>query len=447
MPGTPLVVINPAPDIKGMAVADLRGIAASIGLGNRSQERFSVPGFFTPPGILTEPMPALDPTTRIQTLPQIISSNLFQTIPTMPNNQRIVPDNLTDITNSISKPLQSVLEKDHHSIRGTVPIEKNRLIIKPNKLLIEDTPLVSGLLPSTEPIKPITVLLKSKSDKPLISNQSPDESLINSSLPQPPNAIAAQKEASLEACSKPQEAYSLPADIPVSFSKNNAALPILTVETPSTNGFIVYPHAIATLSDEKTDSSINSDKIEVNTTALPRASSPIEQIIPAFIHSKSVDGTRQISLELSPEALGRVDILIVQPNDGPTVVTITVSHQHTLDLLRADQDQLSQALDRSGLPSEHRVFSFHLAEAPSKVDTPIVLSPQPSHADERSSVTDGQSQSSFGQSTGSDNQRRPSLVRTPYTISHSANSDATWGNDAGDPQQADADLYCLNITA
>jgi hypothetical protein len=90
-------------------------------------------------------------------------------------------------------------------------------------------------------------------------------------------------------------------------------------------------------------------------------SAPADQIAPVLLRLTTTDGARQISLQLTPHALGRVDIAVDQPQNGPVTVKLTAERPETLVLLQQDQSQLSHALDRAGLPAENRVISFHLA--------------------------------------------------------------------------------------
>lgn len=90
------------------------------------------------------------------------------------------------------------------------------------------------------------------------------------------------------------------------------------------------------------------------------AGSPADQVMPAIIRLSSADGGRRISLQLTPTDLGLVDIRIDQPKDGPVIVTLTVQHPRTLELLQRDFAQLSQTLDRAGLSGEGRQVSLSL---------------------------------------------------------------------------------------
>jgi hypothetical protein len=69
----------------------------------------------------------------------------------------------------------------------------------------------------------------------------------------------------------------------------------------------------------------------------------------------------QISIRLTPDALGRVDITISRPPDGTARIALSVERPETLAALRSDQTSLHQALDRAGIPPESRMVTIELA--------------------------------------------------------------------------------------
>jgi hypothetical protein len=90
----------------------------------------------------------------------------------------------------------------------------------------------------------------------------------------------------------------------------------------------------------------------------------------------ALDGGTQITVQLSPQSLGRVDIRIDRAPDGLAQVSLTVARPETLALLVRDQTQLNDALDRAGVPGDQRVLSFHLApaDAGSQTAPPVAAS-------------------------------------------------------------------------
>ncbi len=146
-------------------------------------------------------------------------------------------------------------------------------------------------------------------------------------------------------------------------------------------------------------SPITTDVATPTTVATGTPASPSEHIAPVVIQLSAADGARHISLQLTPHALGRIDIEVDQPKTGPVTVQLTAEHPETLDMLKRDQAQLNQALDRAGVPSEHRVITFHVAAPAAEVATPqtAATSPTPTQA----STSGGPGGSfSFGQSNG-----------------------------------------------
>jgi len=85
--------------------------------------------------------------------------------------------------------------------------------------------------------------------------------------------------------------------------------------------------------------------------------------VPALVSLGGGQGTRQVTVRLDPAELGRLQIRLVQPKDGPAQVTVTAERPQTLDLLVRDQARLSRALDQAGVPAEGRSVTFHLAGA------------------------------------------------------------------------------------
>ena len=98
-------------------------------------------------------------------------------------------------------------------------------------------------------------------------------------------------------------------------------------------------------------------------TANHTTASPSTQVAQVLVKLSAADGTRRISLQLTPTGLGRVDIRLDQPPDGPARITLTAEHPQTLVALQRDETGLSLALDRAGLAGEGRVVVYHLAAA------------------------------------------------------------------------------------
>jgi hypothetical protein len=85
-------------------------------------------------------------------------------------------------------------------------------------------------------------------------------------------------------------------------------------------------------------------------------------LAPALLSlSSGQDGTRQMTLRLSPAELGTVQVRIDRTVDGPASVAITADRPDTLEMLRQDQPALQRMLDQAGVPTEGRTLSFHAA--------------------------------------------------------------------------------------
>lgn len=90
---------------------------------------------------------------------------------------------------------------------------------------------------------------------------------------------------------------------------------------------------------------------------------PAVQVVPVLIHLASAEAGGQVTLQVSPAALGQIDIRIDRPADGPVQVAISVHRPETLALLQSDRHQLIEALDRGGLKSTDRIVTLQLAAA------------------------------------------------------------------------------------
>ena len=70
------------------------------------------------------------------------------------------------------------------------------------------------------------------------------------------------------------------------------------------------------------------------------------------------------TIQITPVELGRVDIRIERPADGPATIQLVAERPETLSRLIHDQSQLQQALDQAGVPQAGRVLDFSLAPPP-----------------------------------------------------------------------------------
>lgn len=134
----------------------------------------------------------------------------------------------------------------------------------------------------------------------------------------------------------------------VSWSRGDAA----STATPS-------PVAVQALSAH--DLSKTGASATTTASEAPAAISPTPQIAPVLVRLASAGAPGQISIRLTPEALGRVDITITRPPEGAARIVLSVERPETLLALRNDQVALSQALDRAGIPSIGRNISIELA--------------------------------------------------------------------------------------
>lgn len=161
-----------------------------------------------------------------------------------------------------------------------------------------------------------------------------------------------------------------------------------------------------------------------NPGSAAEAAKPASQVATAFVTLGASRGTRQVSIRLDPEELGRVEIRIEQGGTSAARVTLTADRSQTLDLLMRDQAQLHHALDQAGIPAEGRAVTFHLA-APANTPSPAATDATGTGGSFAGTGTSsGDSQGSGGRQGGA----RPD--GTPQNTSHSAGGDATGSETA-----------------
>ena len=104
----------------------------------------------------------------------------------------------------------------------------------------------------------------------------------------------------------------------------------------------------------------------------PVGKAPAEQLGQVLVSiARDPAGARHMTLQLQPDALGRLQIQVDQAPDAPTRVRISAERPETLALLQRDAPQLQRALDQAGVPREAIMLSFHAAPA-------VATSPQAS---------------------------------------------------------------------
>lgn len=109
----------------------------------------------------------------------------------------------------------------------------------------------------------------------------------------------------------------------------------------------------------------------VQRTAVPN--SPASQVAQAIIEpvkvvmsnpTQAATASHVTTIQITPVELGRVDIRIERPADGPATIQLVAERPETLSRLIHDQSQLQQALDQAGVPQAGRVLDFSLAPPP-----------------------------------------------------------------------------------
>jgi hypothetical protein len=102
------------------------------------------------------------------------------------------------------------------------------------------------------------------------------------------------------------------------------------------------------------------ERLDGSAVADPR---PGAHIVAAAMRLVAMGGGRSVTLSLSPEELGNVEIRVSRDGAGAAAVAVTVQRPETLALLRSDAPGLQAAFDRAGLTVAERHVTLHLAAA------------------------------------------------------------------------------------
>ncbi len=89
--------------------------------------------------------------------------------------------------------------------------------------------------------------------------------------------------------------------------------------------------------------------------------SPATQQVMVQIQQK-LNGGSQLSVQLTPVELGRVDVRVTIKADGVAQTVVTVDRPETLSLLQKDASHLERALQQAGLNANQENMSFNLRE-------------------------------------------------------------------------------------
>lgn len=92
-----------------------------------------------------------------------------------------------------------------------------------------------------------------------------------------------------------------------------------------------------------------------------RAQSAVEQVSLHISHMVK-SGDDQLTLKLSPEDLGTVEVKLNISSDKKVTATVKADNQSTLDLLKQDADKLQQALQDAGLQADANGLQFSLRD-------------------------------------------------------------------------------------
>ncbi|HBM90882.1 MAG TPA: hypothetical protein DD400_03270, partial [Rhodospirillaceae bacterium] len=88
---------------------------------------------------------------------------------------------------------------------------------------------------------------------------------------------------------------------------------------------------------------------------------PAEQIA-VQINKMAKDGKEEMTINLRPPELGKVQVKLAFSSDGRVQVMVTADNQNALDLLMKDQSSLHKALQEAGLQTDSSSLEFSLNE-------------------------------------------------------------------------------------
>jgi flagellar hook-length control protein FliK len=100
------------------------------------------------------------------------------------------------------------------------------------------------------------------------------------------------------------------------------------------------------------------------TATLSILAPPSEQLVRVLVSvSNTPPGTTHLTLQLRPDALGELNIVIDRTPESPTHIRIEATRPETLALLQRDTTQLQHALERAGVGHDAMTVTFHAAPA------------------------------------------------------------------------------------
>ncbi|MDP9097056.1 MAG: flagellar hook-length control protein FliK, partial [Pseudomonadota bacterium] len=107
-----------------------------------------------------------------------------------------------------------------------------------------------------------------------------------------------------------------------------------------------------------------------DTPAAQLAQAVAEPVKVALAAAPQPGAPRILTIHLTPSDLGRVEIRIERPTNGPAKVELAVERPETLQRLLHDQPQLQQALDQAGIPAAGRTIQFSLSNENGSAPSP-----------------------------------------------------------------------------
>ncbi len=91
---------------------------------------------------------------------------------------------------------------------------------------------------------------------------------------------------------------------------------------------------------------------------------PVSEQVHVAIRKASGDGIDQLTIQLDPAELGRVEVKMLRAQDGQTQISFTVDKPETFDSLSRDARMLERSLQEAGIKADTGSMQFNLRQQP-----------------------------------------------------------------------------------
>ena len=179
----------------------------------------------------------------------------------------------------------------------------------------------------------------------------------------PPLALSKDQTQSLPEVSLPGMTEAASAAVPKNdktAEKNDALL--AAVNSDASTNTVLNPSLVGGHSPTQTANAVQPN----HTVALPNIvnHAPVTDQVHVAIKNASHDGLQQITIQLDPVDLGRVEVKMHTGSDGQTQITFTADKASTFDSLSRDARVLEHSLHEAGIKADAGSMQFNLRQQP-----------------------------------------------------------------------------------